>query len=112
VKKILLGLFFFLVIHKLEAKFFLCYIRDTSFVKSYFSSSAVKVPENKVWFINKVFISGGDGYNLKISNSNFKSSYKAGEIITFPYYIAEMELITDKNMISYLIYLTEKDTEK
>ncbi len=110
-KKIVLGFLFFLVIHNLDAKIVFCLKCDTTFIKSYYSGSSVKVPESKIWVIDKVFISGGDGYNFKVSNSNFKPSYKAGETISFPYYIAEMELITDKNMISYLVYFTEKDKQ-
>lgn len=85
--------------------------QDSSFVKSYYGGSSVKVPEHKIWTIDKAFITGGDGYNIKIATGNFKISYTAGETINFPYYIAEMELITDKSMMSYIVYITEKKSK-
>jgi hypothetical protein len=99
-------LFFFLGIR------FLASAQDSSFVKSYYGGSSLKVPENKTWTIEKAFISGGDGYNIKIAAGNFKLSYTGGETINFPYYIAEMELISDKSMMSYIVYITEKKETK
>ena len=99
-------LFFFFFISVLASA------QDSSFVKSYFGGSSLKVPENKTWTIEKAFISGGDGYNIKIAAGNFKLSYTGGETINFPYYIAEMELISDKSMMSYIVYITEKKETK
>ena len=99
-------LFFFFAISILARS------QDSTFVKSYYGGSSVKVPEHKTWTIDKAFITGSDGYNIKITAGNFKSSYNAGETINFPYYIAEMELITDKSMMSYIVYITEKKENK
>ncbi len=99
-------LFFFFAISILARS------QDSTFVKSYYGGSSLKVPEHKTWTIEKAFISGGDGYNIKIAAGNFKLSYTGGEIINFPYYIAEMELISDKRMMSYLVYITEKKEMK
>ena len=86
--------------------------QDSSFVKSYYGGSSLKVPENKIWTIAKAFISSGDGYNIKIAAGNFKLSYTGGETINFPYYIAEMELISDKSTVSFVVYINEKKENK
>ena len=47
--------------------------QDTSFVKVYYAGSYAQVPEGKMWQFEKVFISNGDGYNIKISNQVFEA---------------------------------------
>jgi hypothetical protein len=61
----------------------------------------------KTWCIEKAFISNGDGYQIKIAPSNFKACYQADERINLPYYIAEMELLTDRSMLYYLVTFKE-----
>ncbi len=81
--------------------------QDTTFVKSFYGGSTAKVPPNKVWKIEKAYISANDGYNILISQKNFKESYNAEEAISFPYYIAEMELLSKKESVAYLVYIRE-----
>ena len=35
--------------------------QDTSFVKVYYAGSSAQVPEGKIWQVEKVFVSNGDG---------------------------------------------------
>jgi hypothetical protein len=85
--------------------------QDTSFCKEYYSGSKARVPNGKLWFIEKVCISNGDGFNIIISKTNFKESYLEGELISFPYYLPEMELLSKLGSVSYLINITQKDRE-
>ena len=95
----------------LLASFFIihwsCFAQDTTFVKSFTAGSSVKVPTGKTWCIEKAYISNGDGYQIKIAPSNFKACYQADERINFPYYIAEMELLTNHSMLFYLVTIKE-----
>ena len=86
--------------------------QDTSFVKSFYGGSKITIPASKNWIIEKAFISGGDGYNIQINQSNFQKEYKAEETIIIPYYIPEMELLSNKNMVSYFLTIHQKDTSK
>jgi hypothetical protein len=88
------------------------YAQDSTFVKTVFAGSMLKVPKDKTWVIEKAFINAGDGYNVKINNANFKTLYNQKETLVVPSYIAEMELITDKSMMSYIVYITEKKETK
>lgn len=90
----------------------LLYSQDTTFVKSYYGGSTVKVPENKIWFIEKAYITAGDGYNILIAKKNFLERYTENEVITFPYYIAEMELLSNRSMVSYFVTILERNEEK
>jgi hypothetical protein len=95
----------------LHASFFVsclsCFSQDSTFVKSFTAGSSVKVPMGKTWSIEKAFISNGDGYQIKIAKTNFKEQYKSAEQIVIPYYIAEMELLTDRSMLFYLVTIKE-----
>jgi hypothetical protein len=86
-----------------------CFSQDSTFVKSFTAGSSVKVPIGKTWCIEKAFISNGDGYQIKIAPSNFKACYQTDERINFPYYIAEMELLTDRSMLFYLVTIKESN---
>ena len=88
------------------------FAQDTTFVKSFYGGSTTKVPENKTWVIKNAFITSGDGYNIKIALTNFEEKYTAGQVINFPYYIAEMELLSERSMVSYLVTILEKKEEK
>lgn len=81
--------------------------QDTTFVKSFYGGSTVKVPANKEWKIEKAYISANDGYNILISQKNFKEKYEAEETISFPYYIAEMELLSKKESVAYVVHIHE-----
>ena len=86
--------------------------QDTTFVKSFYGGSKIIIPANKKWVIEKAFVSSGDGYNIQINLSHFKREYKTEETLLIPYYISEMELLSDKNMVSYFLTIKEKSTSK
>ena len=86
----------------------ICRAQDTSFVKSAYGGSFLVVPKDVNWKIEKAFISEGDAYSIKISNSNFKESYSGGDTIRVPYYIAEMELLSGDKMGLYFLYIRQK----
>jgi hypothetical protein len=81
--------------------------QDSTFVKSFYGGSTTKVPEDKTWVIKNAFITAGDGYNIKIALTNFEEKYAAGQIVNFPYYIAEMELLSDRSNVSYILIIRE-----
>ncbi len=106
-KHLLFSLMFFLLVLNLKAM-----DSDSSFVKSFYGGSSFIIPEGKSWKINKAFISANDGYNIQINLNNFKNEYKSGEKLSIPYYIAEMELLSKKEMMVYLLYVKEEDISK
>jgi len=65
------------------------------------------VPEGFSWEIEKAYINSGDGYNILVSNSNFKPKYRSGEKLQTPYYMAEMELLDKKEGVFYIFYLRQ-----
>ncbi len=81
---------------------------NTTIVKRAYAGSYLCVPNGYVWEIEKAFINGGD-YNFKVNNSNFKNIYKSGDTIRFPYYISEMELLSEKSMVQYELYFKVKN---
>jgi hypothetical protein len=86
--------------------------QDTSFVKIYYAGSYAQVPEGKMWQFEKVFISNGDGYNIKISNQVFEGEFVGGAKIQIPYYIAEMELLSSGSMMSFTVYINQKNVKE
>jgi len=82
--------------------------QDTSFVKSAYGGSSLTVPEGVSWEIEKAFINGGDGYNILVSNTNFKPVYASGEKLQTPYYMAEMELLDKKDGVYYILYIRQQ----
>jgi hypothetical protein len=86
--------------------------QDTSFVKIYYAGSYAQVPEGKMWQFEKVFISNGDGYNIKISNQVFEGEFVGGAKIQIPYYIAEMELLSSGSMMSYTVNINQKNVKE
>jgi len=81
---------------------------DTSFVKSFFGGSSFTIPAGKRWTIEKAYISSNDGYNILINKNTFSGPFKSGEKLSIPYYIPEMELLSKKDMVSYLLYIKEE----
>ena len=81
--------------------------QDSTFVKVFYAGSSIKVPSERSWKITKAYITSGDGYNIQIGLSNFKSHFESEESVFFPYYIAEMELLTDKSSVSYWVTIVE-----
>ena len=66
------------------------------------------MPEHKTWKIERAFISEGGMYNIMINTSHFRSSYNAGDTIRFPFYIAEMELLSEGTMVQYQLHIDEQ----
>ena len=88
------------------------FCQDSTFVKVFYAGSSIKVPAERTWKIEKAYITSGDGYNIQISLSNFKSNYAGEESVSFPYYIAEMELLSSGSMVSYLLYIKQRNSEE
>ncbi|MFM7595497.1 MAG: hypothetical protein ACKO4Y_04895 [Flavobacteriales bacterium] len=84
--------------------------QDTTFIKSAYGGGSITVPEGVVWKITKALVNSGDGYNILISNHNFKSEYSPGEKIQLPYYLAEMELLDKKEGVFYLLYIEQQSS--
>ena len=94
------------------ASSFVVLCQDTSYVKVYYAGSYAQVPEGKIWQVEKVFVSNGDGYNILVSNDNFKGEYNGGTKIQIPYYISEMELLSSGSMMSYTVYINQKNVKE
>ena len=82
--------------------------QDSTFYKSTYAVSHLTVPENERWQLDKVFVNGGDAYSIRVANTNFNETYHAGDTIRAPYYIAEMELLSKKEMVQYQFYFKMK----
>lgn len=89
--------------------FFACTSKaqDTTIVRMGLAGSTLRVPEDRSWRVNQAFISAGDGYNIQISTSNFKSEYTTAQFVSLPLYIVEMELLTKKDMVNYALIIIE-----
>lgn len=66
------------------------------------------VPENETWQVDRVFVNGGDAYSIQVANTNFNETCHTGDTIRAPYYIAEMEFLSKKDMVQYQFYLKKK----
>lgn len=82
--------------------------QDSTFYKSAYGGGYLIVPENETWEIDRAFVNDGSAYSIQIANSNFDSIYNSGDTIQSPYYIAEMELLSNKEMVQYQIYFKQK----
>lgn len=82
--------------------------QDSTFFKSAYAGSHIIIPQNEHWQLDRVFINGGDAYSIQVANTNFKEVYFSGDTITVPYYIAEMELLSNREMIQYQFYFRKK----
>lgn len=87
------------------------YAQDTSFVKSAYGGSSLTVPEGVSWKVERAFINSGDGYNILVSNSNFKPLYSSGEKLQTPYFLAEMELLDKKDGVFYILYIRQQNNK-
>ena len=76
---------------------------DSIFSKYIYAGAAVVVPKQETWQLKDAFLADGDLYNIQISPKNFKASYAGGDTIRPPYYISEMELLSDKSMVKYVL---------
>lgn len=82
--------------------------QDSTFYKSAYAGSHMIVPENENWQLDRVFVNGGDAYSIQVANTNFNETYHAGDTIRAPYYIAELELLSKKDMVQYQFYFKKK----
>jgi len=85
----------------------LAFAQDTTLVKSCYGGGSLTVPKGVTWVVEKAYINSGDGYNIMVSNSNFKKTYLSGEKLQPPYYMAEMELLDKKDGVFYIFYLRQ-----
>ena len=81
--------------------------QDTTFLKITYAGNKLTVPENKIWTINRVFISEGGQYAIQAQINHFSPSYNPYDTILIPYYIPEMELLTKKDLVEFHLYITE-----
>ena len=82
--------------------------QDTTLLRSCYGGGSLTVPQGVSWTIEKAYINSGDGYNILVSNANFKPLYRSGEKLQTPYYIAEMELLDKKDGVFYIFYLRQR----
>lgn len=82
--------------------------QDSTFYKSAYAGSHLVVPQTESWQLDRVFVNGGDAYSIQVANTNFNETYHAGDTIRAPYYIAEMELLSNKEMVQYQFYFKKK----
>jgi hypothetical protein len=81
--------------------------QDSTFVKVAYGGSYITVPEGENWGIDRVFITGNDGYSIQVSNTNFDSVYSALDTIRVPHYIAEMEMLSAGDMPQFKFYMQQ-----
>ena len=80
---------------------------QTQVRKSGYGGGYLIVPENTTWKVDRAFVQDGDMYSIQIASKHFRESYLPGDTIRFPYYVAEMELLTKKDMVLYSLYFME-----
>jgi hypothetical protein len=80
---------------------------QATFSKTIFQGGYVVVPNNELWELNEVYVSGGGAYNFKVSNSNFKPHYKSGDTLRAPFYLPEMNFL-DKNATPQYLFTINK----
>ena len=79
--------------------------QDSTFVKMAYGGSYITVPQGESWGIERVFITGNDGYSIQVSNDNFDAKYSALDTIRVPHYIAEMEMLSARDMLQFKFYI-------
>jgi hypothetical protein len=88
---------------------FLGQARSQTDIKKYaVAGSYISVPVDKRWEINRSFINDGM-YNVIINKSNFRQFYQSNDTIRFPYYIAEMEMLSKPSSCNFILEITETD---
>ena len=93
--------------------FILCFVAfaasaQETLYKSAYAGGHLVVPQTESWELDRVFVNDGTAYSIQVSNSNFQESYSAGDTIRAPYYSAEMELLSNKEMVQYQFYFKQK----
>ena len=79
--------------------------QDSTFVKMAYGGSYITVPQGESWGIERVFITGNDGFSIQVSNDNFAADYAALDTIQVPLYIAEMEMLSPGDMLQFKFYI-------
>ncbi len=79
--------------------------QDSTFVKMAYGGSYITVPQGESWGIERVFITGNDGFSIQVSNTNFQASYSSSDTIRVPHYIAEMEMLSAGDMLQFKFYI-------
>ena len=81
--------------------------QDSTFVKMAYGGSYITVPQGESWGIERVFITGNDGFSIQVSNTNFQASYSSSDTIRVPHYIAEMEMLSPGDMLQFKFYIKD-----
>ena len=81
--------------------------QDSTFLKMAYGGSYITVPQGESWGIERVFITGNDGYSIQVSNDNFDVKYSALDTIRVPHYIAEMEMLSAGDMLQFKFYIKQ-----
>jgi hypothetical protein len=90
---------------------FISLSQDTTLLKISFAGNTLTVPEDKIWNIDRVFISEGGQYAIQISTNNFSTIYNPKDTIVLPLYIPEMELLNRKDMVQFHLYISESSNK-
>ena len=85
--------------------------QDTTFLKIAYAGNVLKVPEGKTWNIDRVFISEGGQYAIQARTNHFLSLYNSNEAIKIPFYIPEMELLSNKDLVQFQIYISQTNSK-
>jgi hypothetical protein len=85
-----------------------CQFDPKPVLKIVYAGSYLVVPEGKTWNMDRAFISEGGMYNILIQKSTFRDTYHSGDTIRIPYYIAEMELLSNPSMVQFQLYINEE----
>ncbi len=86
---------------------FYSFSQDSTFLKISYAGNTLTVPEDKIWKIDRIFISEGGQYAIQISKNNFSAIYNPKDTIVLPLYIPEMELLSRKDMVQFHLYISE-----
>ena len=81
---------------------------DSIFSVYIYAGASTIVPKQETWYVKDAFLTDGDLYNIQISAKNFKPYYNEGDTIRPPYYISDMELLSDKSMVKYVLRFYKK----
>lgn len=78
---------------------------DSTFYKSSYAGGYIVIPEGETWELDRVFVTDGSAYSIQVSNSNFeKTTLNFDDTLKVPYYIAEMELLNNRDLVQYQFY--------
>lgn len=80
---------------------------QVNFSKTIFQGAYVVVPNNELWELNEVYVSGGGAYNFKVSNSNFKPHYNSGDTLRAPFYLPEMNFLENPSSAQFIFKFTK-----